>query len=140
MIAVQPDASLGEAFDAAGGSGKPRVGQVPVCYDADEEAAVARAHDQFRWFGGGWKVNAELPGTAAFAAASQYVTLDDVKAGIACGPDPARHVDAVREFVDAGFTHVALVQIGGDQQEPFTRWFADELRPALGGQGLLDGD
>jgi G6PDH family F420-dependent oxidoreductase len=63
MIAVQPDASLGERFDAAGGRGKPRVGQVPICYDPDRDAAVQRAHDQFRWFGGGWKVNAELPGT-----------------------------------------------------------------------------
>jgi hypothetical protein len=29
------------------------------------------------------------------------------------------------------FTEVALVQIGGDQQEPFPRWAQDELLPAL---------
>ena len=34
MIAVEPDASLGDLFDAAGGAGKPRVGQLPVCYAA----------------------------------------------------------------------------------------------------------
>ena len=30
MIAVEPKPELGEMFDAAGGAGKPRVGQVPV--------------------------------------------------------------------------------------------------------------
>ena len=136
MIAVAPEPSLGEAFDAAGGSGKPRVGQVPVCYDSDEQKAVERAHDQFRWFGSGWKVNAELPGPSAFDAASTFVRPEDVAASIPCGPDVGRHVEAVRKFVDAGFTHVALVQVGGDHQTPFIQWFVDELRPALAGEGL----
>jgi len=39
MIAVEPKAELGEMFDAAGGTGKPRVGQLALCYDADREAA-----------------------------------------------------------------------------------------------------
>jgi len=137
MIAVEPDASLGEAFDAAGGSAKPRVGQVPVCYDADERLAVKRAHEQFRWFGGGWKVNAELPGPPAFAAASKFVTPNDVADSIPCGPDVGRHVEAIRKFVDADFTEVAIVQVGGDHQESFTRWFSDELRPALVSDGIL---
>jgi alkanesulfonate monooxygenase SsuD/methylene tetrahydromethanopterin reductase-like flavin-dependent oxidoreductase (luciferase family) len=139
MIAVEPNPKLAEAFDAAGGGGKPRVGQVPVCYDADEKEAVRRAHEQFRWFGGGWRVNAELPGPSAFAAASRFVTEDDVAAAIPCGPDAGRHVEAIRTFVDAGFTHVALVQVGGDHQEPFARWFADELRPALAAEGVAAG-
>jgi G6PDH family F420-dependent oxidoreductase len=131
MIAVEPDASLGEKFDAAGGAGKPRVGQVPLCYDVDRDAAIERAHDQFRWFGGGWKVNAELPGTAAFAGATQFVTKDDVADSIPCGSDLEAHVAAVKEFVDAGFTHVAVVQIGGDHQDAFLEWSKKELLPAL---------
>jgi G6PDH family F420-dependent oxidoreductase len=46
---------LGAAFDAAGGAGKPRIGQIPVSFDLDRDAAVQRAHETFRWFGGGWK-------------------------------------------------------------------------------------
>jgi G6PDH family F420-dependent oxidoreductase len=131
MIAVEPKASFGHMFDAAGGHGKPRVGQVPICYDADRGAAIERAHDQFRWFGGGWKVNSELPGPAAFAAASQFVTKDDVAGSIPCGPDVEAHVSAVNQFVDAGFTHVAVVQIGGEQQTGFLNWAEKELLPAL---------
>jgi len=92
---------------------------------------VARAHDQFRWFAGGWKVNAELPGTSAFAAASQFVRPDDIAEAFSCGPDVAAHVEAVRPFVDAGFTHVALVQVGGDTQPEFLRFAEAELLPAL---------
>ena len=131
MIAVEPEPELGRMFDAAGGTGKPRVGQVPVCYDPDRDAAVKRAHEEFRWFGGGWKVNAELPGPAAFAAASQFVTPDDVAAAIPCGPDVDAHVEAVRKFVDAGFTHVAVVQIGGESQRSFLDWAQRDLMPAL---------
>jgi hypothetical protein len=97
----------------------------------DRDAAVQTAHEQFRWFAGGWKVNAELPGTAGFAAATQFVRPDDVAEAIACGPDVAAHVEAVRPFVDAGFTHVALVQIGGQTQADFVSFAARELLPAL---------
>jgi len=131
LIAVEPDSELGRHFDAAGGSGKPRVGQVPISWDPSRDTAIERAHDQFRWFGSGWKVNAELPSTAAFAGATQFVTPEDIAESIPCGPDVEAHVKAVREFVDAGFTDVAVVQIGGVNQPEFLDWAARELVPAL---------
>jgi G6PDH family F420-dependent oxidoreductase len=131
MIAVEPKSDLVAMFEAEGGSGKPKVGQIPVCYDTDRDRAVARAHDQFRWFGGGWKVNAELPGTAGFAAASQFVTREDVAKSIPCGDTVEDFVEAVRPFAEAGFTEVALVQVGGDAQQPFLDWAEKTLIPAL---------
>ena len=131
MIAVEPEPSLGEMFDAAGGAGKPRVGQLAVCYDADREAAIQRAHEQFRWFGLGWKVNADLPNPESFDGATQFVTPDQVAEQLACGSDVEAFVEAVRPYVDAGFTEIALVQIGADQQAPFFSWAEQELLPAL---------
>jgi G6PDH family F420-dependent oxidoreductase len=131
MVAVEPEASMVQSFDAAAGTTLPKIGQQPISWGPDKDAAVSRAHEQFRWFTGGWKVNAELPGTAAFAAATQFVRPDDVAEAIACGPDVAAHVKAVRPFVDAGFTHVALVQIGGQTQAEFLSFAASELLPAL---------
>jgi len=49
MIAVEPRPELGEMFDDAGGSGKPRIGQIALSYDEDEHAAIKRALDQFRY-------------------------------------------------------------------------------------------
>ena len=131
LIATEPRPGLTETFSAAGGEGKRKVGQVPVCWDPSAERATQRAHELFRWFGLGWKVNAELPSTAGFAGASAFVTPDDVAASIPCGPDTAAHVEAVKAFVDAGFTDVALVQIGGESQPEFTRWAEAELLPEL---------
>jgi G6PDH family F420-dependent oxidoreductase len=131
MIAVEPDAQFGEWFDAEGGVGKPRIGQVALSYDPDSAAARGRAREQFRWFIGGWDVNAELPGPKHFAAASQLVREDDVAEQIPCGSDVDAHVEGVQKFVDAGFTHVALVQIGGETQDAFFDWAERDLLPAL---------
>jgi G6PDH family F420-dependent oxidoreductase len=131
MIAVEPKAELGEMFDAAGGEGKGRVGQVALSYDPDKETAVQRAHEQFRWFGLGWKVNADLPNPDAFEAATQFVTPDQVAEAISCGDDVEAHVEAIRPYLDAGFTEVALVQIGGEHQAPFIAWAEEKLLPAL---------
>ncbi len=131
LIAVEPSAEHSEMFDRAGGTGKPRIGQQAISYDADAEEAQRRAHDQFRWFASGWKVMSELPTTTAFKAASENVTPEDVREQIPCGPDVDEHVEKIRKFADAGFTDVALVQIGGAHQDQFFKWAEEELLPAL---------
>ena len=134
LIAVEPQAELVAAWDAARQGESRKVGQIPVCWGHDKDAAVQKAHEQFRWFAGGWKVNAELPGPAGFAGATQFVRPDDVAGSIPCGPDVEAIVEAVREFEDAGFTDVAVVQIGDDGQQEFLEMAEKELLPALRGQ------
>jgi hypothetical protein len=102
-----------------------------VTYDPDEPTAVRRAMEQFRWFTGGWRVNAELPVPASFEMASRTVREADVATQMPCGPDLERHLAGIRQFEAAGFTHLALVQVGGDTQEQFISWAATELLPAL---------
>ncbi|MFZ0089168.1 MAG: LLM class F420-dependent oxidoreductase [Solirubrobacteraceae bacterium] len=131
MIATEPKAELVDMFESAGGAGKPTVGQIAVSYDTDRDAAVKRAHEQFRWFGLGWKVNADLPNPESFEAATQFVTPEQVAEALPCGPDVDEHVEKIKPFVDAGFTEVALVQIGADHQEEFIGWAQRELLPAL---------
>ena len=131
MIATEPKRELGEMFDAAGGAGKPRVGQIAVAYDADRDAAVKRAHEQFRWFGLGWKVNADLTGPPAFESATEFVAPEQVAEQLPCGPDVDEHVRKIKPYVDAGFDEIALVQIGADTQDDFIGWAERELLPAL---------
>ena len=119
LIAVQPAADLIKGWDAAHGPGSRKIGQMPVSWDPDREKAIERAHDQFRWFGGGWAVNADLPTPAGFEGASQFVRPEDVAEAIPCGPDLDRIVEGVKEYLDAGFTDVALVQVGDEGQERF---------------------
>jgi G6PDH family F420-dependent oxidoreductase len=137
LVAVEPDSDLVASWDAARASATAastasrKIGQIPISWGPDADAAVQRAHEQFRWFGGGWHVNANLPTTAAFAAASQFVRPDDVADAIACGPDTAAIVDAVAPYWKAGFTDIALVQIGDEGQQDFIRYAERELLPAL---------
>lgn len=132
MVAVEPDMDLCAEWDRTR-LGRParKIGQLPVSWDPRRDEAIRRAHEQFRWFGGGWAVNAELSGPDAFTAATQYVREEDVAAGIPCGPDVAPIRDAVRRFEKAGFTDLALVQVGGAEQAWFLRFAEHELLPAL---------
>jgi G6PDH family F420-dependent oxidoreductase len=134
MIAVEPDGSLGEWWDAASGTGQParKIGQLPVCWGADRDECVRRAHEQFRWFGGGWKVNAELPSTSGFAGATSFVRPQDVAGSIPCGDSVDAVAAAAAAFFKAGFTDLALIQIGGTDAEQ-DRFFAaaPELITAL---------
>jgi G6PDH family F420-dependent oxidoreductase len=131
LVATEPRPELTSAFDRFGGQGKPRLGQLPLSHDADRGTAIRRAHEQFRWFGLGWKVNAELPHPDSFASATRFVTEDDVASAIPCGADPEPVVESVRAFVEAGFTDVALIQIGGDAQDAYIDWAGERLLPAL---------
>ncbi|WP_432548532.1 TIGR03557 family F420-dependent LLM class oxidoreductase [Kineococcus sp. SYSU DK004] len=135
MIAVEPDPSFGPVWDGARTPDQPaasrRIGQLPVCWDADRDAAIARAHDQFRWFAGGWKVNADLPTTAGFSGATQFVRPEDVAEAIPCGDDVDAVVEAASAFFAAGFTDLALVQVGGEHQQPFLEAAQREILPAL---------
>ena len=130
LVATDPLAELVQQFESAGGAGKPKVAQMPISFGTDKGAAVTRAHELFRWFGLGWKVNAELPGPPAFDAASAFVREEDVAGSIPCGDDVAAVLSAAQEYADAGFTHLALVQIGGDQQLPYLEWARETLMPA----------
>ena len=117
MIAVEPDGSLAGWWDAASGTGRParKIGQMPICWGPDRDECIRRAHEQFRWFGGGWKVNAELPGTTGFTGATSFVRPEDVAGSIPCGDSVDAVAEAAEAFFKAGFTDLALVQIGGTE-------------------------
>ncbi len=125
LIATEPDADLVSSWNALEGQrrigdGARAIGQIPISWDPSSvEAAVERAHAQFRWFAGGWAVNADLPTTAGFAGATKFVRPQDVADSIPCGPDLDAIVEAVKPFWEAGFTDIALVQVGDELQQRF---------------------
>lgn len=131
LVATEPKPDLVTAWDRARDAAdlppSRKIGQIPICWDTDQERAVARAHDQFRWSGLGWPVNANLPTTQAFASASAFVRPEDVTESIPCGPDLDAIVDAVSAYWEAGFTDIALVQVGDEGQQEFLDQAAEPL-------------
>jgi coenzyme F420-dependent glucose-6-phosphate dehydrogenase len=130
-----PDAELRKRFEAAGGTGKPTYGQVSVCWAADEASARRTAHRQWPNVGIEGELAQELPLPRHFEQAARMVDEDDVAATIPCGPDPEPYLASLRQYLDAGFDHVYLHQIGPDQ-EGFFRFYERELAPEVRRLGL----
>jgi G6PDH family F420-dependent oxidoreductase len=130
LIATAPNRELVEAFERAGGRDKPRLGQVTVCWAEDEGTARRTALE--------WWPNAVLPGELGqelplprhFEQATQLVTEDQIAQSVPCGPDPKRHIEAIREYVDAGFDMVVVHQVGPDP-EGAVRFYAEQVLPEL---------
>jgi coenzyme F420-dependent glucose-6-phosphate dehydrogenase len=127
---VAPEQELAENFDQAGGKGKPRYGHLTVCWAASEEEAKRTAHENWPNAGLEGPLNQELAIPAYFEAAAEMVEADDLAEALPLGPDPDRHLQAVKEFEEAGFDHVYVHQIGPDQ-DGFLEFAARELIPKL---------
>ena len=120
-----------QAFNEAGGEGRPRIGQLTVCWAADERQAIEIALEV--WPNGALSgtFKAELPRPAQFMEVMKTVRPEDVAKEIVCGPDPRRHLEAIGEYAKAGFDHVYVHQVGPDQ-EGFFRFYEREVMPNLG--------
>jgi G6PDH family F420-dependent oxidoreductase len=129
LVNIAPDEEIVSTFREAGGDG-PRYGQVRLCWAEDEEEAKETAFRLWRHSGIGGTINQELPRPSDFDAVSESATKESATEGLPCGPDPEPIVALVREWEAAGFDHVALHQIGPDQ-EGFFRFWEQELRPRL---------
>ena len=57
--------------------------------------------------------------------------VEDTRQAIACGPDPDRYVQVIKEYADAGVDVLHIAQIGPDQ-EGFFDFFNDKVRPQIG--------
>lgn len=131
LVSTAPVAELVEQFYQGGGSDtKPRYGHLTVCWAADEATARQTAYE--RWPNAAIKgeLGFELPSPAHFEQASGMVTEDDVARSVICGPDSERHIGAIQQFVDAGYDHVYIHQVGPDQ-EGFFQFYTREVLPTF---------
>jgi G6PDH family F420-dependent oxidoreductase len=130
LCSTAADKAIVQAFERAGGKGKPRYAQVTVCWAADEATARRTAHELWAFSALPGELHQELPSPAHFEQAVQLVTEEQVAESVVCGPDPERHAAKLREYADAGFDHVYVHQVGPDQ-EGFLRFYSDEVLPKV---------
>jgi len=130
LIGTGPEPELLAAYERGGGRG-PRYAQVTVCWAASERAARRTAHEWWPTVALSGEVTQELPNPAQFTELASIVTEEMVAEKIPCGPDPETHLEAIRRYLDAGYDHVYLHQVGPDQRG-FIDFAARELMPALG--------
>ena len=130
LVAVGPNPDVVDAFEANGGAGKHRLGQIHVCIDDDEARARRTAHR--RWPNGALPPAAllELPRPRDFDAAAALLDEDQVADTVICGSDVDRHLEAIAAFASAGFDRVYVHQVGPDQDALF-RLYRDEVLPRM---------
>jgi coenzyme F420-dependent glucose-6-phosphate dehydrogenase len=130
LINVAPVEDIVEHFQRAGGNGKPRYGQLTVCWAQDEAAGRRMAHEYWPNSGVQGELSQELPSPAFFEQAAKMVREEDIAEKIPCGPDPERYIKQIKAFVEAGFDHVYIHQIGPDQ-EGFFQFYERHVLPKL---------
>lgn len=130
LITTVPDPELISTYEHDAGNDRAIVGQVAVCWGEDEQAARKLAYELNGWTVAGWNVQTELVGPASFQEIADFVTEDQVAEAVPSGPDLDKIVEAVKTYVDAGFTEVAITQVGPDQ-EGFCKIFESELGAKL---------
>jgi G6PDH family F420-dependent oxidoreductase len=130
LVSTAPNTEVVQTFERTGGRGKPRYAELTVCWAADEASARKTACKIWPNAGVAGELSQELPLPRHFEQAAQTVREEDIAKSVPCGPDPERHRAAIREYVDAGFTHLAVHQIGPDQ-EGFFKFYEREILPSF---------
>ena len=129
-IGTSPKADSIKKFQAAGGKGKPRYGELTVCWAEKEAAARKTAHERWPTAPMPSSLSWELPLPSHFESAAELVTEDAIAKEIVCGPDPEKHLEKIREYEKAGFDHVCIHQVGPDQ-EGAIRFYEREILPSF---------
>lgn len=129
-ICTGPSAELVRKFRESGGEGKPSQGGLKVCYAADEAAARKTVHRLWPTQGIKGEASQLLPLPRHFEELAEAVTEEEATASTPCGPDPEVHAQAIREYLDAGFTEVYISQIG-EEQDAFFDFYAKEVLPRV---------
>ena len=130
LVATEPDKDIVERFRKGGGINKPRYGELHVCFDENEHRAQEIAHEIWPLIGLAGQLFPEIPLPTLFEKASSLVTREKIAALVPCGPDPNKHLKAIQEYVDAGFDHISIHQIGPNQ-EAFMDFYAREIFPNI---------
>lgn len=130
LISTSPDAEVVNTFEQHGSKQLPKYGKFTICWAESQEEARETAYRYWPTAALKGALTQELPLPQHFEAAVEYVKADDVAKIITCGNNPDRYLEGIQKFVDAGYDHVYIHQIGPDQ-EGFFNFFERHLAPSL---------
>jgi G6PDH family F420-dependent oxidoreductase len=120
FVGTTPDAEVIDVFNRSGGSGKPRYGELTVCW----------AEKLWPISGLNGPLMSELALPAYFEQAATMIDKTAVAKAVICGPDPERHWQAIQEYARAGYDHVFVHQVGPDQ-DGFFQFYERKILPRL---------
>ena len=128
FIGLAPKKEIIQQFEEAGGEGKPRYGQVTVCWAKTEAEAKNTVYKIWPNSGLKGELSQELRTVTHFEQAAKMLDEEAVSKEMICGPDVQKHIAGIQQFIDAGYDHIYVHQIGPDQ-EGFFRFYKEEVLP-----------
>jgi G6PDH family F420-dependent oxidoreductase len=131
FVTTKPLREHVEQYRSAGGNGIA-IAATKVCFDEDQARARRIAFELWPTEALSGELSQELPMPRHFEEAASIVTEEMVANIVPCGPDPARHIESLRPYLEAGFDELFINQIG-DDAVGFFEFFNSELRHELGG-------
>jgi G6PDH family F420-dependent oxidoreductase len=129
FVTTTPNAEHVDLYRSSTGTG-PVVGTVKVCWAEDEKKARRTAFELWPTEALSGQLAQELPMPRHFEEAASVVTEEMVEKIVPCGPDPDRHLAALRAYQEAGFDELFVSQIG-DDWNGFFEFFNSRIRPEL---------
>ena len=128
LINVAPKKEIVEKFENGGGNGKPKYGQVTVCWAKSKDGAKKTAFEVWPNALVEGSASQELPLPSDFEQLVEGREADELEETLTMGPDPEEYLKELKEYEDAGYTHAYIHQIGPDQ-EGFLDFARRELLP-----------
>ncbi len=129
LVSTKPDPDLVQSYVDAGGRG-PKLAQVKVAWAPTRAEGEDLVCERWPTSGLAGELSQELPTPRPFEQAVSVLHREDVVGSTPCGPDAQAHIDAIRQYADAGYDEVYVTQVG-PRQEEFVRFYADEVLPAF---------
>ena len=126
LVNVAPREKIIEKFEESGGKGKPKYGQITLCYAASKEEAKKTAFEVWPNALVEGSASQELPLPSDFEELTKERDADELEETLTLGPDPDEYVEQIKEYDKAGYTHVYFHHVGLDQNA-FLEFARDEL-------------
>jgi hypothetical protein len=124
-----------DAFEGAGGSGKPRLLQVHLSWAETETDALAQVYEQWRSSALSGPVAQDIRLAEHFDVASQFVSPEELRRGVDISPDLSWHADNLARYEELGFDTLFLHNVGTNQ-EAFIDAFGEKVLPQLSVAGV----
>jgi coenzyme F420-dependent glucose-6-phosphate dehydrogenase len=128
LINVAPKEEIIQNFDKAGGKGKPKYGQVTVCYADSKDEARKTAFEVWPNALVEGSASQELPLPKDFEQLVEGRDPSELDETLVLGNDADEYVGEIEKYDEAGYTHVYVHQIGPDQ-EGFLEFAKTSLLP-----------
>jgi len=136
LISTSSGDEVVKAFKQNGGSGKPCIGSIKVCWAKSQEEAKKTLEKEWPVSALSGRLHVDLPRPEHFEDAVEAMGKIEIPEDSVYGPQPEPYIKAIQSLQDNGFDHIYLHQVGPNQ-EGFLDFFKASLLPALEEENLI---